>query len=181
VKDKTENGFTLIEVMVGIAVSSILIVAVFQFLGRLITFREETLRRGLEVHHRVAVVQLLHQDLMSVPVGEMTFRADRGEFSRRTVTHETAESRIMDSKVLYDVRLEEGKEHLYREWKWSEIHDDFRKERRLISAEEITIEYRTSEGRWVEELIDEEFPDAVRIIWADRSMTLPVAAAERKI
>lgn len=174
-----DRGFTLLEMIVGIAISSVLLVAVFQFLGKLITFRQSLVERGLKNQERVNLAQLLHHDLMSIPRGEMKFSGDRNQFTRRTVSHETDESKWMDVLVRYRIRNEQGKDHLYRSWRWSDIHSDYQESERLLTAKSITINYRATGQDW-HQIPREDRPDAIRISWNDRSTVSPLAPKRRE-
>jgi prepilin-type N-terminal cleavage/methylation domain-containing protein len=147
---RNRRGFTLLEALVGIAISSILLVAVFQFATEIITFRDSLLGRGLDDQRKVALAQLLHQDLTSVPRGEMDFSARSDQFSRRTISHEyhNEQRSILDTRVKYYVRSREGNEQLLRQWRWSEIHTRFRDPQLLLSAKNISIQYKLEDGDW---------------------------------
>lgn len=174
-----ESGFTLIEMLVGIAVTSILLIAVFQFLGDLITLRSRLFERGKRVHQRVALADFLHRDLSAVPRGEMSFRTNRNEFSRRTVSRETPESKLLDTRVRYSIEKENGRDHLYRYWRWSEIRNSFQEGERLLSAPDIILSYRRENGQWHQTPLEDERPRAVRIEWNKQSVVVPVVPAER--
>jgi len=177
--DQRDGGFTLIEMLVGIAATSILLIAVFQFLGDLVTLRSRLFQRGERIHEKIALGDLLHRDLTAVPRGEMSFNASRDEFFRRTVSRETPESKLLDTRVRYAVEQENGRDHLYRYWKWSEIHNSYQEGDRLLSASKITLNYRTAEGQWAESPLKDVRPRAVRVEWDHQSVVVPVARADR--
>ncbi len=173
------HGFTLIEMMVGIAATSLLLVAVFQFAAKLITFRETVYRTGQKTHRKVVLNQLLHQDLTAIPRGEANFEASRDRFTRRTVTYDSEKGRLMETIVQYVIRHEEGEDRLYRRWRWAELQDEYRNVDRLIRADRIEILYRDGSGHW-QTRPGRTRPGAIKISLGESALVTQLAGEKRK-
>lgn len=170
-----DSGFTLIELIVGIAATTILLLAIFRFATDLITLRETISRQGNKTHNKVVFNELLHQDLSSIPRGKRLFQAKRDQFTRRAVTVESENGRRMETIVRYVIRQEGDGERLYRQWRWADIQDEFRNEEQLISDKRVEIEYLDDEGQW-RARPGRNRPGAIRISWSDSTISVPLAS-----
>lgn len=140
------RAFTLIELLVGIAVSSILLMGLFQLLSDLTQLKAGYREQSLSTHERVALRRLLYQDLYSLPSGKPEFDPGRGEFSRTTVAHSADRGLIMETRVHYFTRRDGDNLKLLREWKWVDLHDSYRETEVLYSGETIQFNYMTESG-----------------------------------
>lgn len=164
----------------GITVASTLLLGVFQFMSRTITFRRTVYERGKKAHREVALYQLMDHDLTAIPRGEMKFSAQRDRFSRRTIGSEQMHGKVLDTRVQYVIRAGEDGEHLIRRWRWADVQSEYQNEDILLESDQIRLEYRHPNGEWRIRPGNER-PRAVRIDWSQGRVVIPLVAPERRI
>lgn len=173
---RSSAGFTLIELLVGIAVSSILLMGLFQLLGELTTLRATFREQSRRTHRRVALQRLLYQDLYSLPAKKSEFQGTPDEFYRTTVAHSGDRGLLLESRVHYFTRRQDDKINLLRETRWVDLQDGYENQKVLFSAESIQFRYITKSGRTVRSSSGaNEAIAGVHIKTGDLSLTVPVA------
>ncbi|MFB6344169.1 MAG: type II secretion system protein J [bacterium] len=178
-----DGGFTLIELLVGIAVSSILLIGLFQLLSELTTLRTSYQKIALSSHRKAVLRRHLYQDLYSIPSSKVDFRGSTDELYRTAVTHTSLENSqegmTLDTRVHYYTRRDESGLKLIREWKWKDLHDDYKESDVMLTAEKITFEYITETGGTVRSPSRTEGKIAgVKLTIDDSTLTIPVGVKE---
>lgn len=130
--------------MVGIAVSSFLLVGLFQLLTDLANFQRSYRSSSLENHRRAAIVRILDQDLTSIPKAEPDFVGRPDEFYRTTVAYDPEEGHRLETRVHYYLRSTDDGQELRRETQWTDLQDSFEDPRTLHQADRIDFRYLTA-------------------------------------
>lgn len=161
--------------MVGIAVSSFLIVGLFQLLTDLANFQRSYRNASLENHRRAALVRILDQDLTSIPKTKTDFVGHADEFYRTTVAYDPEEGYRLETRVHYYVRATEEGQQLRRETRWVDLQEDFNDARVLHEAERISFRYLTGSGETIRSTPGTNRQvTAVVIRLTERNLTVPV-------
>lgn len=169
------RGFTLVELMVGIAVSSLLIVGLFQLLTDLSKFQQKYSETAVNNHRRAALVRILSQDLTALPRAKPEFEGGPTEFSRTTVAVHPTEGHRMETRVRYFIRREDSMAELHRETRWIDLQEDYGESRVLLEASSMSFRYRIDDNRTVRSPSPEE--DTVKALvlrLPEDDMTLPI-------
>lgn len=148
-ESSSRRAFTLIELLVGIAVSSILLLGLFQLLSDLTQLKAGYRQQSLETHEQVALRRLLYQDLYSLPSGKPEFEPGPDEFYRTTVAHSPDRGLLMETRVHYFTRRDNENLQLLREWKWVDLHESFQGTEVLYSGKSIQFNYVNESGNTI--------------------------------
>jgi prepilin-type N-terminal cleavage/methylation domain-containing protein len=140
------SGFTLVELMVGIAVSSILLVGLFQLLTDLANFQNSYRTSSIRNHRRAALVRILDQDLTSLPKAKPDFVGHPDEFYRTTVSYDPEEGHRLETRVHYYLRATDEGQQLRRETRWTDLQDGYDDPRTIRTADRIDFRYLTASG-----------------------------------
>lgn len=171
--DAPEAGFTLLELLAGLAVGSLLVLAVFQFLHQFYALNHRLRSTTREEHVRTVLTRLLWTDVNNQPVGEPNLEGREREFARTTATYQSQDHLLMDTRVRYFVDERNNQQALIREWKWPAIHSDTQPGTVLLRADEIRFEYQLPRGDWIPEVRGGDTVTQIRLHWADQNLVVP--------
>jgi prepilin-type N-terminal cleavage/methylation domain-containing protein len=169
------GGFTLVELMVGIAVSSLLIVGLFQLLTDLSKFQRQYSNAARNNHRRATLVRILSRDLSSLPQAKPEFEGGPTEFHRTTVATHPTEGYRLETRVRYFIRREDSVAQLHRESRWIDLQNNYTESRLLLEAASMSFRYRLDNSRTVRSPSPER--DTVRAVilrLPEGNLTLPV-------
>ncbi len=160
----SRDGFTLLELLAGIAVGSLLLVFVFQLLTYLTAARSHLKNRGLDHHRRQVLWTILNRDLTSLPVGKRELQGTKNKLSFITVVPESDRHLQLQTKVQYTVEPASKGQKLYRRWKWVDLHDDYQAKELLARGKEIYFHYSAKPAKWVSSIAElKRSPRSVRL------------------
>jgi prepilin-type N-terminal cleavage/methylation domain-containing protein len=171
---RSRQGFTLIELLIGIAVSSILLVGLFQLLTELTMLRRQFATSSSKTHQQVTLTRVLDQDLTALPMSKANFIGRRREFYRTTVAHAPNRNLRMETRVHYFIRAQNNRMALLREARWVDMQNRFGEPEVLYSASSIRFQYRTVNNRTVRSLSENETAAFVTIELPDNTITIPL-------
>jgi len=167
-------GFTLLEMLVAIAVGSMVLIACFEIWAqtdRLVQlFSSENHNRQLDA----ALTHLLYADLTNHPQTEPKLVGTQDEIRRTTVSYESEDRRVLDTRVRYQVRDLDDGNALVRDWKWVDLQNQFHNSEQLLTADRISFEFRLSTGEWVNSIPTETKIHTIRLNVDDRNYLFPV-------
>lgn len=170
------SGFTLLEMVVGIAISSMLILAVFQLMNDFTSLYARLSGISQRDHRRVGLRQILDHDLNSIPVGSPEFEGNKKELFKTTPSREGDDLYLLETRVHYYIETENDKSRLFREWKRTDLHDEFKQRQRLLTADSLSFSYRESSGNWVSRTDEvDKSVQAVRLNWNESKLHILLA------
>ena len=183
-----EQGFTLLEVLVALIISSILVVAAAAFLRSNMTLQQRVNRVTTRLGKRAAVVYLLFKQLQNIPPeAPGTREVFQGESdTMRFISWIPATGRFFPGIFGVEYKVEDG--NLYerdlplmdkddvRDFVRKKIPEDKLKWHLLIKGVK-GFSY-ASRGRWVDRWIRLGLPDAVKIE-GENGITIPVFNTKR--
>lgn len=176
-KKSRNAAFTLIELLVGIAVSTILLLGLFQLLADLSLLQMKYEQQSRESHQQASLVRIMNQDLTSLPKSEPDFVGRKREFIRTTVAYHPEKNHRLETRIRYYTRSrEDGKTALLRQSKWVDLQDDFDQPRVLLEATSIDFSYRTVNNVEVQKNagVDSRIGTVI-IQMADKSLSFPIS------
>jgi hypothetical protein len=160
--------------MVGIAVSSLLIVGLFQLLTDLSKFQRQYADSALTNHRRAALVRILSQDLSGLPRDKPEMEGQATEFYRTTVAVHPTKGHRMQTRVRYFIRRNDDRAQLYRASRWVDLQDDFSEPRLLYESPSMSFRYRIDDRTVRSPSPDEDTIRAVVLRLPRSDLMLPV-------
>ncbi len=160
--------------MAGIAVASVLFLAVFQFLGRSLSLSVQRGETSAQRHQRLVLSRLLWEDLNHQPVGNPRLNGRANELSRTTARLETEQGLILDTRVKYQIKETTRGQELVRRWKWTGLQEEFRNPETLLRSKDIRFSYRDATGGWVNQVEAADAITSIKLTWSDGSIITPL-------